>query len=111
MSSGSQRRNRITVALGAMSAVAFSGMYGLIASNAPATTTAATPEVLTISSASQTTAVATPTPAPQVAAVVTTDSEDGETALAATAGPTAAPNAAATTAVTTITTHAQTRGS
>lgn len=108
MSSSTQRRNRITLALGAISTLAFGGMYGLIASNASVTTTGAAPEVLALSNA--TTTIATATPVPQVASA--SDDESDDDAAVAKPVPTAAPTVAPTSAATTTTTtHAQTRGS
>jgi len=111
--SGIRKRNAITLMLGALSAVVFGGLYGLIAGNAPATQTASSAEVVTA-----------PRSAPQVVAIAVDDDEDDksgeedddesedETAVATTPEPTVAATPAPTTATTTTTTtHTRTRGS
>lgn len=79
MSKSTDRRNKITATLGALSALAFTGVYGLIAGRAPANDTsisdlsAATGNVLDASAA-----LAAPTAAPQAAAYHDDDDDDDD---------------------------------
>lgn len=79
MSKSTDRRNKITATLGALSALAFTGLYGLIAGRTPATDTsisdlsAATGNVLDASAA-----LAAPTAAPQAAAYHDDDDDDDD---------------------------------
>jgi hypothetical protein len=104
MTSGAQRRNRITAGLGAVSALAFGGLYALVAGHAASSSTSG--------SLPQVQAVMTPAPA-VVAASASDDSEsddDSSAVVQATPAPaTPAPTVAAGSHTTT--THTQTRGS
>jgi hypothetical protein len=99
MASGAQRRNRITAGLGAVSALAFGGLYALVAGHAVSSSTSG--------SLPQVQAVMTPAPA-VVAASASDDSEsddDSSAVVQATPAPTVAAGSHTTT------THTQTRGS